>query len=46
MSRNLDMDEGGMSIAYRDEDPFIREEYRRMLELEEVEFSMPAEAFV
>jgi hypothetical protein len=45
VSRNLDMEEGGLSIAYRQEDPHIRQEYEAMLRLEEVEFQMPASVY-
>jgi hypothetical protein len=40
-SGNIALEEGGRTITYRNEDPFIREEYRRRLEAEGVEFQMP-----
>ena len=36
---------GGRSITYQAEDPFIREEYKRMLAIEGVEFDMPDWAY-
>jgi quercetin dioxygenase-like cupin family protein len=42
ISGNLPLTEGGRSITYALEDPYIREEYRRMLAAEDVEFQMPA----
>ncbi len=45
VSRNLDLQEGGQSIAYRDEDPHIRQEYETELEKEGVEFRMPAAVY-
>lgn len=41
ISGNLPMEEGGRTITYAKEDPFVREEYRRMIEKEGVEFRMP-----
>jgi hypothetical protein len=37
--------EGGRTIHYPEEDPFIREEYKRRLAAEGVEFTMPESAF-
>jgi hypothetical protein len=37
--------EGGRTILYHEEDPFIRDEYRRRLSLEGVDFTMPDNAF-
>src|SRR5260370_41156832 len=37
--------EGGRTILYHDEDPFIRGEYRRRLAAEGVDFTMPDSAF-
>lgn len=45
ISRNLDLQEGGQSISYRDEDPHIRKEYEAELAKEEVEFQMPAKVY-
>ena len=41
VSGNLPLAEGGRSITYHLEDPYIREEYKRMLANEGVEFQMP-----
>ena len=41
ISGNLPLAEGGRSITYQLEDPYIREEYKRMLQKEGVEFQMP-----
>ncbi len=40
-SGNLPLEDGGRSITYFREDPFIREEYKRMLSAEGVGFDMP-----
>jgi quercetin dioxygenase-like cupin family protein len=45
VSRNLNIQEGGYSIGYADEDPHIRTEYEGELEKEGVEFRMPASAY-
>ena len=45
VSGNLPIEMGGRSITYQAEDPFIREEYKRMLSLEGVEFDMPDWAY-
>jgi hypothetical protein len=45
VSRNLNIQEGGYSIGYGDEDPHIRTEYEGELEKEGVEFRMPASAY-
>ena len=45
VSRNLNIQEGGKSISYGDEDPHIRTEYEGELEKEGVEFRMPASAY-
>ena len=37
--------EGGRTILYHEEDPFIRQEYRRRLTAEGVDFTMPDSAF-
>jgi quercetin dioxygenase-like cupin family protein len=37
--------EGGRTILYHEEDPFIRDEYKRRLAAEGVEFTMPESAF-
>ena len=37
--------EGGRTILYHEEDPFIRDEFRRRLTEDGVEFTMPASAF-
>ena len=37
--------EGGRTILYHEEDPFIRQEYRRRLAAEGVDFTMPDSAF-
>jgi hypothetical protein len=36
----LDLNEGGSSIPYSDEDPFIRREYEELVRREGVEFRM------
>jgi hypothetical protein len=36
----LDLNEGGNSIPYWDEDPFIRQEYQELIRREVVEFRM------
>ncbi|MEX2598967.1 MAG: cupin domain-containing protein [Dehalococcoidia bacterium] len=41
ISGNIPLDEGGRSIPYNLEDPYIREEYKRMLDKGGVEFQMP-----
>lgn len=45
VSINLDMQEGGKTIAYKDEDPQIRKDYEAELAREEVAFQMPASAY-
>lgn len=45
ISGNLDLQEGGRSIPYREEDPHIRLEYEAMLEQEGIEFRMPPSAY-
>jgi hypothetical protein len=45
ISGNLPLEEGGRSITYRNEDPQIREEYKRMLATEGVSFQMPDWAY-
>jgi len=37
--------EGGRTILYHEEDPFIRQEYQRRLRAEGVDFTMPESAF-
>jgi hypothetical protein len=37
--------EGGRTILYHEEDPFIREEFQRRLTAEGVDFTMPESAF-
>ena len=45
VSGNLPIKMGGRSITYQEEDPYIREEYKRMLAIEGVEFDMPDWAY-
>jgi quercetin dioxygenase-like cupin family protein len=45
ISGNLPLEEGGRSITYGNEDPHIREEYKRMLAKEGVSFQMPDWAY-
>jgi hypothetical protein len=45
ISRNNDLQEGGQSIAYWDEDPHIRQMYEAELAKEGVPFDMPAEVY-
>ncbi len=45
VSGNLPLEMGGRSITYQAEDPFVREEYRRMLAEEGVPFDMPDWAY-
>ncbi len=42
---NLDIKEGGNTIEYRDEDPYIRKMFREQLAKEGAEFNMPEEAY-
>jgi hypothetical protein len=42
---NADIEDGGKSIAYKNEDPHIREEYERILEENGVAFTMPPDVF-
>jgi len=42
---NLDIKEGGNTIEYRDEDPYIRKIFREQLAKEGAEFNMPEEAY-
>jgi quercetin dioxygenase-like cupin family protein len=42
---NADIEQGGRSISYRTEDPFIREEYQRVLAAEGVQMQMAAELY-
>ena len=44
-SGNLPLADGGRSITYHLEDPFIREEYKRMLQPDGVDFAMPDWAY-
>lgn len=41
MSGNLPLEEGGRSITYQMEDPYVREYYKKRLSEEGVEFQMP-----
>lgn len=41
ISRNLDINEGGNTIEYRDEDPQVRRDYMAALKANGVEFQMP-----
>ena len=41
ISGNIAMEEGGRSITYVLEDPYVKVEYKRMLEAEGVTFDMP-----
>ena len=45
ISGNLPLEEGGRSITYHNEDPYIRAEYTRMLAKEGVSFQMPDWAY-
>ena len=42
---NLDIKEGGNTIEYRDEDPYIRKMFREQLAKEGAEFNMPEEVY-
>lgn len=42
---NLPIEEGGRSITYQKEDPFIRQEYQRMLGSEGAQFTMPEQVY-
>jgi hypothetical protein len=41
VSNNADLEEGGRSIPYNQEDPWIRAEFKRALAEAGVEFRMP-----
>ncbi|MGZ8434775.1 MAG: cupin, partial [Candidatus Binatia bacterium] len=43
---NLDVKEGGSTIEYRDEDPYIRKMFEEQLAKEGAEFNMPEEAYL
>jgi mannose-6-phosphate isomerase-like protein (cupin superfamily) len=45
VSRNLNLQEGGRSIGYHDEDPHIRQEYESELAKEGIPFQMPTSAY-
>jgi hypothetical protein len=42
---NLDVKEGGSTIEYRDEDPYIRKMFKQQLAKEDADFNMPEEAY-
>lgn len=42
---NADIEDGGKSISYRSEDPYVREEYVRVIGKEGVAFTMPPETY-
>ncbi len=42
---NADIEEGGRSISYRSEDPFIRQEYERVLAEHGIESQMPEDLY-
>lgn len=42
---NANLEDGGRSIGYHSEDPFIRDEYRRRLADERVDFKMPDDVY-
>jgi len=43
---NLDIKEGGSTIEYRDEDPYIRQMFQEQLAKEGAEFYMPEEVYL
>ncbi|HEX6513402.1 MAG TPA: hypothetical protein VF157_13945, partial [Chloroflexota bacterium] len=45
ISGNADIEEGGHSIRYSEEDPYIREEYQEAMRREGGEFTMPASLY-
>jgi len=42
---NLDVKEGGNTIEYRDEDPYIRQMFKAQLDKEGAAFNMPEEVY-
>lgn len=42
---NADIEDGGKSVSYRSEDPYVREEYERVIAREGVTFTMPPETY-
>jgi hypothetical protein len=42
---NLDIKQGGHTIEYRDEDPYIRKMFQEQLAKEGADFNMPEEAY-
>jgi hypothetical protein len=42
---NLDVKEGGSTIEYRDEDPYIRKMFKEQLAKEGAAFNMPEEVY-
>ena len=42
---NLDIKEGGNTIEYRDEDPYIQKMFKEQLAKEGAEFNMPEEVY-